>query len=1161
MLYKRFASQFRLLTIILFSLVVTGCGDGDGPTPVVDPTPPAAESYTLVWSDEFNVDGPPDVRTWTMETGYGPDNDGWGNKEWQLYTDDTTSANNNVRVENGDLIITARCSGTQAECANGATADKTGIITSARLISQNKLDVKYGNIQARIKTPPGKGMWPAFWMLGTIISDLNWPAAGEIDIMEMHQFFSNDRTTHFTVHFCDETLLPDESDNNNCFGDGGRVFDSRFLEFDLPLTTDYHIFELDWDQERVIGKIDGITYYSRPIDPETEEEFLRSFFLILNVAVGGDLGGPPSPDVDWTRQEMKIDWVRVYKKDIASSGLLEVVPEDPTEPLPFVRTINSAEFGGDSVVTDLASTAVTPLFGDTVVELDYRTANTSFSGAAFNFKNVDLRNFTTFEFSLDRSQFSSLADIGIEISDERNAGGNPVGVVNVPLTKYMPVRSEGNWDTYKIPMADFNGVDLENVNNVGFWNPVDASSPPRLVAGKLYLDGIQFKRDECTTAPTVAFDLDNYNPDTLVDVESSVAAVTVNDVCNASRTAVVKVETDTGDIGVGVNIDATGTGTTRFNLAKPDSVCSTDDRRQIAKLSADSNPMTATYSRTDFLPDGGSQVITVTDVAGIDFGGPGTSLVGDKYYLYATDPGQQLTWFVDVDYILSPFGSDATFDLAASDTTFDPVTALTAGFGYSIWNVQYVFLGGVINSNFDGFAAGKDTLNFKVKDVPNNVIRVGFNGTNPSFLDINLTTSGFATALTDGWYEVRVPLSQWTGFENSDYLLFEGAGPTDQFTFLLTDIFLQDAAGNLPAECIVPPVEESDTIGVYSETNTDPVITYNRIINSVEFGGNPTVSDENSTNVTPFDGSVSLLADFQDDADPGTTFGGAIFDIVGVAPADVSAYVTLKFAINTTGVPTFADLVIQPEDGSAPVDSVFLSDYPAVSISGDWSVHEIPLSAFPNEDFSNLTLLGFWNMSSTTGDPTALTYGPLYLDDIHFSKLPLSIGLYSETKINPVITYSGIINAADFGGNQTIADENSTAVTPFEGSVSLEIDFQDDSNPATSFGGAIFDVGGGDISGYNTLRFAIDTSQMGSFADLVIQPEDGSVPVESVFLSAYPPVSTSGDWSIHEIPLSAFPNLDKSNLTLLGFWNASSSVGSVTLTYGKIYLDDIRFYE
>ena len=141
----RFSQLIHLFAILALSFVSVGCGDGDGPTPVVDPTPPAAEVFTLVWADEFDVDGPPNVKNWRMETGYGENNDGWGNDEWQLYTDDTSSPNNNVRVEAGNLVITARCSKADtapAECNDGAFAARTDIITSARINTKDKLEIK-----------------------------------------------------------------------------------------------------------------------------------------------------------------------------------------------------------------------------------------------------------------------------------------------------------------------------------------------------------------------------------------------------------------------------------------------------------------------------------------------------------------------------------------------------------------------------------------------------------------------------------------------------------------------------------------------------------------------------------------------------------------------------------------------------------------------------------------------------------------------------------------------------------------------------------------------------------------------------------------------------------------------------------------------------------
>jgi hypothetical protein len=473
-------------------------------------------------------------------------------------------------------------------------------------------------------------------------------------------------------------------------------------------------------------------------------------------------------------------------------------------------------------------------------------------------------------------------------------------------------------------------------------------------------------------------------------------------------------------------------------------------------------------------------------------------------------------------------------------------------------------IGGDAYPAFTGFAESAETINFKIKDLPaNNEIKVEFGvlGGASTVLAVDVTTSPYSTSIGNGWYEVSIPMTEFPNASTYNFMAFTaGLGTSDVFTFLITDIYLQDSVGNLPAECdnvIIDPIV-GETIGVYSETNTDPILTYDRIINASEFGGNQTVPDENSTAVTPpFDGVVSLEADFQDS---GAFYGGIIFEFQGGRSID--DFITLKFAINTTQMPSFADIVIQPEDGSDPVETVYLSSYTPTSINGDWSVYEIPLSAFPNLDKANLTLLGFWNASQAQGATTPLAFGKLYFDDIHFSKLapsaPAKIGLYSETTTNPVVTYDRIINASEFGGNQTVPDENSTAVTPFDGAVSLEADFQDS---GADYGGIIFEFQGGrDIDEYLRLKFAINTTQMPLFADIVIQPEDGSDPVEIVYLSSYTPTSINGDWSVYEIPLSAFPNLDKANLTLLGFWNASQAVGATTpLAFGQLYFDDIHF--
>ncbi|MGB5586653.1 MAG: glycoside hydrolase family 16 protein, partial [Gammaproteobacteria bacterium] len=266
-------------------------------------------TYSLKFSDEFDTGSAPSPDTWNIETGYGPENSGWGNNEWQLYTDSA----DNVRVEDDNLVI-------QARCPVEPCGVRDGTITSAR-----------------IKPPVGKGAWPAFWSLGAVFPETPWPRAGEIDFMEMHNAFSNDRTTHFTMHWCDETLV---ASPDLCSPLLGRVLDSQTRSFAESLGDDYHIFEADWDEQKIVGKIDGITYFTRTIDPATMEEFLNEFFMLLNVAMGGTLGSdnqPPDGTETWP-QTMLVDYVRVFEK----IGGEEPVPDTVID---FEGAPDSYDFG------------------------------------------------------------------------------------------------------------------------------------------------------------------------------------------------------------------------------------------------------------------------------------------------------------------------------------------------------------------------------------------------------------------------------------------------------------------------------------------------------------------------------------------------------------------------------------------------------------------------------------------------------------------------------------------------------------------------------------------------------------------------------------------------------------------------------------------------
>ena len=250
-------------------------------------------SWRLVWSDEFN--GPagrkPDSRNWTHEIGDGTANGipGWGNNELEYYTDDAQNAATNGR---GQLAITARQSDGSLNCYYGPCQ-----FTSARLISQHKAEFAYGRIETRIKVPAGAGLWPAFWSLGTNIADVGWPQTGEIDIMEFVGRVPNE--IFGTIHG------PGYS--------GGASFGGTH-DFGVPVSDSFHTVSIEWQPNRIDWYVDGILYHSAtPANVAPNQwVFNHPFFLILNMAIGGNFGGPLDPNVTFP-QSFLVDYVRVYQ--------------------------------------------------------------------------------------------------------------------------------------------------------------------------------------------------------------------------------------------------------------------------------------------------------------------------------------------------------------------------------------------------------------------------------------------------------------------------------------------------------------------------------------------------------------------------------------------------------------------------------------------------------------------------------------------------------------------------------------------------------------------------------------------------------------------------------------------------------------------------------
>ena len=273
--------QCNLGLVAILSAAVS-CGGSSQPVP---PPPPA---FMLVWSDEFSAANGslPDSSKWIMETG----GNGWGNNELETYTNRAQ----NAHVQDGNLVITAN-----KETFTGSDGI-TRQYTSARLKTAGLFEQKYGRFEARIKITQGQGMWPAFWMLGNNIGTVGWPACGEIDIME--NIGKEPSIAHGSMH-----------------GLGYSGANGLTGGYTLPsgkLADDFHIFAIEWETSVVRFYVDGNLYETRtPADLPTGKTWVfdHPFFILLNVAVGGDWPGNPDNTTVFP-QNMLVDYVRVYTK-------------------------------------------------------------------------------------------------------------------------------------------------------------------------------------------------------------------------------------------------------------------------------------------------------------------------------------------------------------------------------------------------------------------------------------------------------------------------------------------------------------------------------------------------------------------------------------------------------------------------------------------------------------------------------------------------------------------------------------------------------------------------------------------------------------------------------------------------------------------------------
>ncbi len=458
---------FFLAYCVCSLFIISSCSSDDEVVtpvdPVVDETP---EGYALVWADEFNGDAI-NFEYWNHELGDGTAYGlpaGWGNNELQLYTDQAAHSGIDKTNDVSALRITAE-------------EETAGAYRSAKLTSQNKISVRFGRVDVKAKMPSGQGIWPAIWMLGDNIDEISWPGCGEIDIVEV--LGQEPDRMYSTVHFTNsENSLESIQGESNNFGD---------------LSTDYHVYTVEWTPEQIRFLLDGTMINELDIEDDMKE-FLRSFYIILNVAVGGYWPGDPDNTTVFP-QQMLVDYVRVYEQvdfvapdapalDIAEETIGQILEpniadhaiQDGFDILGNLEVLVWG--GGGEPEVGISDTAVE---GDSSLVFNFQGGN--WGGGYIKMQDpADMSAYTNVHFSLKLPDDLTDAEIKLE---------GPSTDAAVYLINYTGVDVGDGFLEYTIPLADFTDLDVSAVNiPFAMWNP--QNSAMEFVGGEVLIDNIYF---------------------------------------------------------------------------------------------------------------------------------------------------------------------------------------------------------------------------------------------------------------------------------------------------------------------------------------------------------------------------------------------------------------------------------------------------------------------------------------------------------------------------------------------------------------------------------------------------------------------------------------------------------------------------------------------
>lgn len=463
---KKIAYPFLFLLLVG---IVISCNNDDDSNELdlnesVD-VPTEYEGWTLQWNEEFNEEQI-NTSNWNYELGDGTDyglSVGWGNNEKQIYT--SNSENSSIIEDEGVSVL-----------AITALEDNSGGYTSAKLTTQNLFSTRFGRIEVRAKMPKGQGLLPAIWMLGDNKEQIDWPGCGEIDIVEV--LGNQPSRSYSSVHY---------TNGENNYGENQR---SLFISSDF--SDSYHIFTLDWNPESLKFSVDGYQLSAILIEDDMKE-FLRSSYLILNVAVGGNWPGEPDATTIFP-QTMYTDYIRVYSKnDFQAPDAPALDIEEETIGQFIEQTI--AEHSIQDGFTDLGSLEVivygpgapevssseTAIDGDASLVFDFPGGN--WGGGYLQLDTPkDISAFTHLKFSLNKPDAYVNSEIKLE-----------AGATNafVYLADYTGTELTDGFVEYTIPLTDFSGLDLTGLTiPFSIWNPQDASDA--FVEATVLIDNIYF---------------------------------------------------------------------------------------------------------------------------------------------------------------------------------------------------------------------------------------------------------------------------------------------------------------------------------------------------------------------------------------------------------------------------------------------------------------------------------------------------------------------------------------------------------------------------------------------------------------------------------------------------------------------------------------------